>query len=350
MIAHHCYQAMKSTSVSTQKGATSMKRVILASALLTLTLVLPAQAQNGTLTRSFVSSAGVDSNPCTITQPCGTFAHAYTKISANGIITALDPGKYGPLTIVGPVTVDGNGWSAITAPATGNGVTINAVSGNVILNGLEIDGAGAAYNGVVFNSGTSLTVTNCSLQNFVSNGGMLTTGNGILMQPTSGTLYFTITNTTATDNDTDGILYLLPSSSSPNATMTIDHVIANTNGSGIGINTNAGSGGRTNVTVSNTITNGNVHGTGVFIQGGTSSATALASASIDNLTASGNMFGVTAAAFGAVFLGRSVITNNSSAGVTNSTSVNTFYSFQNNVIISNGTDGFSSLNTTESLH
>jgi hypothetical protein len=31
---------------------------------------VPAQAQNGTLTRSFVSSSGVDTNPCTITQPC----------------------------------------------------------------------------------------------------------------------------------------------------------------------------------------------------------------------------------------------------------------------------------------
>ena len=61
----------------------------------------PTHAQNGTLTRSFVSSAGVDSNSCTITAPCATFAQAYSKISANGIIAALDPGKYGPLNIVG---------------------------------------------------------------------------------------------------------------------------------------------------------------------------------------------------------------------------------------------------------
>ena len=65
----------------------------------TLVLSLPAQAQNGTLTRSFVSSAGLDSNSCMITAPCATFAEAYTKISANGIIAALDPGKYGPITI-----------------------------------------------------------------------------------------------------------------------------------------------------------------------------------------------------------------------------------------------------------
>jgi hypothetical protein len=123
-----------------------MTRIILPLAVLTTTLalVLPVQAQNGALTRSFVSSAGVDTNACTIAAPCATFATAYTKIGANGIIAALDPGKYGPITITGPVTINGNGWAAITAPASGNGtisgITINAVSGDVILTGLEIDG------------------------------------------------------------------------------------------------------------------------------------------------------------------------------------------------------------------
>jgi hypothetical protein len=126
----------------------------------------PVQAQNGSLTRSFVSSAGLDTNACTIAAPCATFAQAYTKIGANGIIAALDPGKYGPLTITGPVTINGNGWAAITGPSGGTAITINAVSGNVTLTGLEIDGAGVAYNGIVFNTGSSLTITNCSLLNF----------------------------------------------------------------------------------------------------------------------------------------------------------------------------------------
>src|ERR1700721_1362412 len=93
---------------------------------------LPAQAQNGSLTRSFVSSAGVDTNPCTITQPCATFAHAYTAIGANGIIAALDPGKYGPITIAGPVTINGNGWAATSGPSSGTGINISSVSANVL--------------------------------------------------------------------------------------------------------------------------------------------------------------------------------------------------------------------------
>src|SRR6202034_3527119 len=131
----------------------------------------------------------VDDNPCTITAPCATFAHAYTRTQPDGIIAALNPGKYGPLTITYPVTVNGNGWAAITGPAQGNGITVNAGSGNVILTGLEVDGAGAAYNGIVFNSGGSLTIDNCIVKDFVSSNG--TSGNGIMIAPTAGTIDFT---------------------------------------------------------------------------------------------------------------------------------------------------------------
>src|SRR5580704_11166904 len=139
-------QTSRVTRGSAHRGI-AMKSHVFGFALLSVVTIFasaPAQAQNGTLTRSFVSSAGSDSNACTIAAPCATFAHAYTVIGANGIIAALDPGKYGALSISGPVTVNGNGWAAVTAPAGGSGITVNAVSGNVILTGLEVDGAGAA--------------------------------------------------------------------------------------------------------------------------------------------------------------------------------------------------------------
>jgi hypothetical protein len=55
-----------------------MSRIATPLAVLTATLALslPAHAA-GSLTRTFVSSAGVDSNPCTITAPCASFAAAY---------------------------------------------------------------------------------------------------------------------------------------------------------------------------------------------------------------------------------------------------------------------------------
>ena len=159
----------------------------------------PAEAQNGTLTRSFVSSAGVDTNPCTITQPCATFAHAYTAVGANGIVAALDPGKYGPLTISGPVTINGNGWAAITGPSGSDAIEIGAVSGNVTLTGLELDGAGASNYGIYFAATTSetlrLTIRDCIISNFANS--------GIAFQPSASSNvfeYLLITNTISSNN------------------------------------------------------------------------------------------------------------------------------------------------------
>ena len=141
-----------------------------------LALSLPAQAAN--LTRTFVSSTGVDSNPCTITQPCASFAAAYAAVGTNGIVAALDPGKYGPLTITTSVTIDGNGWAAITAPTGSTGIIINAGAGNVIaLRGLRIDGVGGVGthgislgSSLASNATANLDIVNCVVTGFGSDG------------------------------------------------------------------------------------------------------------------------------------------------------------------------------------
>jgi hypothetical protein len=176
-----------------------MKSHVFGFALLSATAIVasaPAQAQNGSLTRSFVSSSGVDSNPCTITQPCQSFAEAYTKIGANGIVAALDPGKYGPLNITGPVTINGNGWAAITAPANSNGIAINAGASDVVrLSGLEIDGAGAGSFGVLANSAGRLDIMDSKIEDFSSAG-----ANGLYVPPTARVPNVTITNTYVSNN------------------------------------------------------------------------------------------------------------------------------------------------------
>jgi hypothetical protein len=315
-------------------------RIVLPLTALTTTfaLALPAQAS---LTRTFVSAAGSDSNPCTITQPCATFAHAYSLTAASGIIAALDPGKYGPLTITGAITINGNGWAAITAPAAGSGITITAGgSDNVTLIGLEIDGAGAGYDGIVLNSAGSLTVTNCTLQNFVFDGSHGTTGDGILMQPTTGTLAFTITNTTASNNGYVGI-YFFPPSGSPNANGVIDHVVADVNQYGIAVQSGFATGGSIVVTISDSIASNNSQN-GIFAGQGP----ATLKLSIDNVTMSGNGTGIEARTPANVLLGRSVITGNL-IGAYNNTSPNTFFSYQDNRINLNGTDiSGPALNTT----
>jgi hypothetical protein len=286
-----------------------MIRFIAPSVLLTTTLalVLPVQAA-GSLIRTFVSSAGNDSNPCTITQPCATLAVAYAATAANGIIAALDPGKYGPLTITGPITVNGNGWAAITAPATGTGISIQANAGdNVMLIGLEIDGAGAGYNGIVFSSGGNLTIINCTLLNFVSSGPNITTGNGILITPTSGTVNFSIANTTASNNRESAIVYNSPSNASTSANGIIDHVVLTGNAVGIMFN----SVGKAVFSVTNSTVSNNTVGVDVSVSPGTGPIEALISDShVDN-----NNQGINASGPSNVTV-RNVTVNQSLAGVT----------------------------------
>ena len=292
----------------------------------------PALAQNGTLTRSFVSSAGSDSNPCTITQPCASFAHAYTAIAANGIIAALDPGKYGPITITGPVTINGNGWAAITAPAQNNGITISAGSGNVSLTGLEIDGAGAAYNGIVFNptgsNSLSLTVSNCIVQNMVHDQNQdPNTGNGILLEPTSSSIIdIAITNTTVSNNWIGLSLYYPPSGTgAPTVNGIFDHITANANYIGISMIPVPAS-GPTSITLTNSIASNNGFA-GILADIASNQSAML----IDNVNVSSNYYGMTAS--GRIVLGHSIVATNSQYGIATG---NSFYTYQNNEIYGNG--------------
>jgi hypothetical protein len=235
--------------------------------------------------------------------------HAYTVTQPDGIIAALDPGNYGPLTIAYPVTVNGNGWAAITAPARGNGITVNADVGNVILNGIEIDGVDAAYNGIVFNSGASLTVSNCIVKDFISSNS--TSGNGIMIAPTSGMVDFTIVNTAAVNNGGAGIHYL-PASGSATVIGVIDHVTAANNVIGMAVDSSATSGGSAAMTISSSVANDN-SGNGIVA----ATAADPVTVTVDQDEISSNGTGVSIGTNTSVLLSRSVIANNAVYGISN---------------------------------
>jgi hypothetical protein len=300
---------------------------------------VPAQAQSP---RTFVSAAGSDSNPCTFAAPCRHFQAAVNVTSPGGEVDALDPAGYSPIVISHPITIEGQGWSYIAPPASGNAITINAASGNVTIRGVSLNGAGVTggTNGIVFNSGDSLTVTNCVAENFANSGGFVT-GDGILMQPASGTITFAITNTIASNNGLTGIAYLPPSGSTATAKGAIDHVVVTSNGAnGIAINTLQFGGGAATVAISTSIASNNGNNGVVF-----ANASAPLVGSIDNTSASSNNTGFQAIGTSSVILGRSVATGNNT-GVINSTSPNTFFSYQDNRINGNVADiAGSGLNT-----
>jgi Right handed beta helix region len=167
--------------------------------------IASAQAQ---LVRTCVSMAkGSDANAstsCHCTTPCRTFATAHNNTLSDGEITVLDPGDYGGLTITKSISInnDSGGEASITvagAPGGTTGIIVNAPNGAgyVNLRGITIQGVGfGSTRGLRFNSGFSLTMTNCVVRNH--------TNDGIIFQPT-GNSTLAISNTLVADNGFNGI-------------------------------------------------------------------------------------------------------------------------------------------------
>jgi len=311
---------------------------LLATALTCALFTAPAHAQRA---RTFVASYGNDANPCTFGSPCKTFQQAVNVVAAGGEVTAIDSAGFGPIAISQAITITSpDGVEAGIVPVTGGAaITINAGPNDaIVLRGLTLNGSGAGSNGVVFNSGASLTVTNCVAQNFAFDGST-TSGNGILIQPTSSEVRFTITNSIFANNGNVGILYI-SSGGSASANGVVDHVTGTGNFDGIDVISGTGS---TVTAISNSNFSNN-DDDGIFV-----SNTGPLTMSIDTVSAVGNSVSGIAAASGTpnVLLGRSVITGNMT-GVDNGTS-NTFFTYKDNRISGNGTDINGALNTTVPL-
>jgi Right handed beta helix region len=136
-------------------------------AVLLLVLASPAQAQ---ATRTWVSGVGADDNPCSRTAPCKTFAGAISKTAAGGEINVLDPGGFGGVTITKAITIRADHVEAGVLVTAGNGIVVNApATANVILEGLDIEGAGTGVNGVQVSSGNA-SIVRCTIHGFTQNG------------------------------------------------------------------------------------------------------------------------------------------------------------------------------------
>ncbi|HXC56128.1 MAG TPA: right-handed parallel beta-helix repeat-containing protein [Rhizomicrobium sp.] len=146
----------------------------------------PAQAQ---ATRTWISGVGSDSNPCSRTAPCKTWAGAIIVTAAGGEVDCLDPGGFGTLTITKAITLDCGGGvggqvGSILASST-NGITINAgPNDKVEIRNLSISGEQQTgfpgIAGIRFNTGAQLTVDHVMIIGF---GGIASTGPGIDFEP-----------------------------------------------------------------------------------------------------------------------------------------------------------------------
>ncbi len=282
-----------------------MTRTIFIAAALALAVTLPAvQAQAAG--RTFVSAAGNDSNPCSITLPCRNLQAAYNAVAANGQVEVLDPGNYGSLTITGPVNIQGHGWAGLSAN-TGAAITITSpgAADKIFISGVVLDGLGiTGTNGIRFNSGGSLNIRDSVIRNF--------TQVGIFFVPNSSTLsQLYVSNTLVSDNGNDGIRISPQGSGTTNGVLS--HVeIENNAAEGLNVTALTPSTQTINVTVTDSVSANNTVD-GIFVQSSGTPVTVM----VRNSTIANNAGeGLNANGTGATIrLTRSTITGNSSGWI-----------------------------------
>lgn len=146
------------------------------------------------LSRTYVSGSGSDSNTCARSSPCATFAGALANTSAGGEIDALDSGDFGSVMITQALTIDGgSAVAAISATQlcndnafTGRHAAICILAGSsdtVTLRNLSLSVPAANVGtGIEFGSGAYLRVENVVIAGAptMSNGVEITTGTAAL--------------------------------------------------------------------------------------------------------------------------------------------------------------------------
>jgi hypothetical protein len=213
-----------------------IKTAFLVALIVTALASVPAQAQ-----RVFVSSKGLDTNPCTVALPCRTFQMAYNNVPANGEIDVLDPAGYGPLTITHGIAIQAHGFGGITQTA-GIAITISVTTSEpVTLNGLLIDGAGTGQFGINITSGPSVQILNSVVRHFQF---------GIADNTSTDGATLLIQDTTASDNQSTGIV-VAPTGAAAKATL--NRITANNNNAqGVGTNSDT--------TIANSVVSNNFRG------------------------------------------------------------------------------------------
>lgn len=263
-----------------------------------LTGLAPAHAQ---ATRTWVSGVGDDVNPCSRTAPCKTFPGAISKTAAGGEINCLDSGGFGAVTITKSITLLCDGVVGGILASSTTGITINGAGAEVVLKGLDIDGGPpnlTGINGIRFLQGNSLLVQDCVIRNF---GSASPNGNGVLVNPTAGSLKLIMIDTVISHNGTASSgtgISLAPTGASTAVRAVLRNVTVANNFIGI-------------------------------------SANGLVNAQIDSSVISSNLStGVESIAGGSFRIGRSMIVSNAGSATTGTGVL----SYLDNQINNNGTD------------
>lgn len=225
----------------------------------------PVHAQ---ATRTWVSGTGSDSNPCSFTSPCKTFAGAYANTATGGEIDAMTPGGYGTLTISKSLTIDGGAGQVGSILASGTpAITVSGTGVIVTLRNLTLQGTLSGTIGVNVANAARVSIENTNIQGFAVY--------GIGFTSTSAGAKLTITDCLLHDNAGYGMA-LLPVVSGAAGLITLDNVKIFHNGVGLYVGDNA------TATATRTIISAN--GSGVIV----STSSALGLLELDESSVSNN--------------------------------------------------------------
>ena len=289
-------------------------------------LPAPAQAQ----TRTWVSDAGDDNNPCTRTAPCQTFSGAYAKTDAFGEINCLGPGSFGGLLILKSITIScETGTAGIVVLGSDNGIVISVAATDVVyLRGLDFEHGTALGSdqpwGIVVTGGT-VHIEKCLIRGLQW---------GILYEPNADSSLF-VADTVVADNGNaadGGNIWLVPFNNTP-ANVSLERV--QMTGGGVGVRADGTNANPLRVSITDSVAAGNLYN-GFFAKTTNGKVTMM----IDHSTASNN--GASGAradgALAKLVLSNSVVSGND----TGVSTVNggTLLSYQDNRIDLNGTDGW----------
>lgn len=153
---------------------------------------------------TYVSGVGDDANSCGFNDPCKTWAGAESQTDPGGVITAIDPGGYGVVTITKSLTLEGSGTYASTlASGASSAITVNVPNGDVVLRDLDMEpgpacGAAGSTSGVRLVNAHSLRIVGGYIRGFANA--------GVDIEPTADGATTTIDGTSITDNCTAGVL------------------------------------------------------------------------------------------------------------------------------------------------
>jgi len=258
----------------------------------TLSNIACADAANIVSPSAWVSGLGKDAPACgSTTAPCRTFEYAYGVVVPGGSIFVKDAADYSaqaPLVITHAISIINKSSGTATIVAhSGDGIDVEAgASDNVYIEGLTIDGAGGGDAGINIVSAASVTIEHCLIKSFDAPGNNGGQGDGILVEPQSGTLAFTVTDTVISGNAYIGV-FVVPGLVNSGATATVSGTLTRvavvSNQQGVVLNDFANSGALT-VIATEVDASGN-SGDGFYVNSGSSSA----SLYLNRATATGNL-------------------------------------------------------------